>query len=68
MNGHQMLRKPRSDSWGKGAKVIFLTNLDDPANPSQGFELKGNDYIIKSNISLSEVSKRVNQYLGGYHD
>ena len=63
-----MLSKLRRDAWGKDAAVLFLTNYDDPANISQGFELKGGDYIIKSNATLLDITKRVKQYLGGYHD
>ena len=68
MNGHQMLSKLRLDIWGKEAKVVFLTNYDDPKNISQGFELKGNDYIVKANMSLKDIATRVKQQLAGYHD
>jgi len=66
MNGHQVLHELRKDSWGKTVPVLFLTNADDPANMVQGFGLKGNDYLIKSNISLEEITKRVKQYIAGY--
>ncbi len=68
MNGHKTLSELRKDTWGKDVPVLFLTNFDDPKNISQGFELKGNDYIIKSNTSLESIVKKVKQYLAGYHD
>ena len=58
----------RKDTWGKDVPVLLLTNSDDPANITQGFEHKSNDYIIKSNMSLEEIVKRMKQYLADYHD
>jgi two-component system, OmpR family, alkaline phosphatase synthesis response regulator PhoP len=68
MDGHQMLSKLRLDDWGKNVQVVFLTNYDDPKNISKGFELKGNDYIVKANMSLNDIATKVKQQLAGYHD
>lgn len=68
MNGHEMINELRKDAWGKNVPVMFLTNFDDASNIAQGFERKGNDYIIKSSTSLAEIVKKVKQYLAGYHD
>lgn len=68
MNGHQVLRELRRDAWGKKVPVILLTNADDATNITQGVGLQGNDYIIKSQISLESITKKVKQYLAGYHD
>lgn len=68
MNGHQMLHELRKDSWGKDVHVLLLTNADDPTNIVQGMKLKSDEYIIKSQISLGEITKKVKQYLVGYHD
>lgn len=67
MNGHQMLHELRKDTWGKTVHVILLTNSDDPANITQGFGLKGDGYIIKSNVSLDSIVKKVTQHFAGYH-
>jgi len=66
MNGHKALSQIRKDAWGKTVPVLFLTNSDDPANMIQGFGLKGSDYLIKSNTSLDEITKRVRLSLAGY--
>lgn len=68
MNGHKTLSELRKDSWGKEVPVLFLTNFDDPTNISEGFGLKANGYIIKSNTSLESITTKVKQYLAGYHD
>lgn len=68
MGGHEMLSALRKDVWGKSVPVLLLTNFDDPKNITEGFGLNANDYIIKSNVSLSSIITKVKQYLAGYHD
>lgn len=68
MNGHQTLSELRKDPWGKNVPVILLTNFDDATNITQGIELNSDDYIIKSNTSLSAIVTKVKQRLAGYHD
>ncbi len=68
VNGHQVVNELRRDTWGKNVHVLMLTNADDPANIVQGMKLKSDDYIIKSQISLGDITKKVKQYLVGYHD
>ena len=66
MNGHKVLSELRRDVWGKTVPVILLTNSDDPANMVQGFGLKSSDYLIKSNISLEDLTKKVRLSLAGF--
>jgi len=68
MNGHEALRTIRRDSWGKKAKVITLTSLDDATSVSNATFLKTNAYIIKSSESLADILKKVKQQLAGYTD
>ena len=68
MNGQETLRELRKDEWGKTAQVLLLTSLDDVDNITHGVESKSNDYIIKSNMSLADITKKVRQHLAGYHD
>ena len=59
MDGHQCLRKLRQDSWGKTAKVIMLTSMDDMKNIGGAHENTITDYIIKAHSSLDEIIKKV---------
>ncbi len=68
MNGHEVLNELRKDVWGKTAEVLLLTSLDDVDNIATGVGAKSDDYIIKSNVSLEEITKKVKQHLAGYHD
>jgi len=59
MDGHEMLKRLRQDVWGRHAKVIMLTSMDDASNVVHAHEEKIDDYIIKAHVSLEEVVTKV---------
>jgi len=59
MDGHEMLKHLRNDPWGKNAKVVILTAMDDVENVTYAHEGKIVDYIIKAHTSLDELIKQV---------
>lgn len=59
MTGHEVMKKLRQDPWGQKAKVIVLSSKDDVVNIAGSHEEKIDDYIIKSNASLSEIVNKV---------
>ncbi len=65
MGGQEMLKQLRLYAWGRQAKVIILSAMDDVENIGHGFEKGIVDYIIKSNISLSELSLKVKKGIFG---
>lgn len=63
MDGHQTLKKIREDAWGRNAKVIILTAMDDVTNVASAYEDSISDYIIKAHSSLDEIVKKVRMEL-----
>jgi len=63
MDGHQALKKIREDIWGRNAKVIVLTAMDDVTNVATAYEDSISDYIIKAHSSLDEIVKKVRMEL-----
>lgn len=59
LNGHDTLKKLREDAWGKNAKVIVLTAMDDVTNIATAHQKPIEDYIIKAHTSLDELIKKV---------
>lgn len=55
MNGHEAVSKIRRDSWGKSAKIIFLTNMSDAENVVHAVEQGSEEYIVKANATVKEV-------------
>lgn len=59
MDGQEMLRRLREDEWGRDAKVIMLTSMDDVSSIAHAHEGKIAEYIIKAHVSLEEVVTKV---------
>lgn len=63
MDGHETLRRLRQDPWGKNAKVVMLTSMDDVKNVASAHEGTITDYLIKTQNSLEEIVKKVREAL-----
>lgn len=63
MDGLQMLRMLRQDSWGKDAKVIMLTLLEQPDYIAHAVEGNVLGYLVKTNFTLDEVVKKIENAL-----
>lgn len=63
MDGHAMLDKLRHDSWGRDAKVVIMSAMDDVTNIGSAYQTGITEYIIKSNASLEELAKKVREVL-----
>ena len=61
MDGITMLRKLRSDPWGKKVKVMILTNLSNEDMEKEARSLGVSSYIIKSDLQLNEVIKMIEE-------
>ena len=59
MDGHQVAEKIRQDSWGKTARIIFLTNHSEPKHVAHAVSLKPECYIVKANVPVKEVVNKV---------
>lgn len=59
MDGHHTLDKLRQDDWGRNAKVIMLTSMDDVKNITTAHSGDIADYVIKAHHSLDEIIQKV---------
>jgi DNA-binding response OmpR family regulator len=59
LDGQEMFRRLRSDEWGRDAKVIILTAMDDVNNIGLAHEAKPLDYFIKAHHSLDDLVKQI---------
>jgi DNA-binding response OmpR family regulator len=65
MNGDEMLEKMRGTDWGKGIKVIILTNVGQQEAPDKLKSLHISDYIVKAEMTPSEVAELAGKQLTG---
>lgn len=67
MDGMTMLKKLREENdWGRNARVILLTNVDNPDMVAEGLKIgfdESYDYLVKTNWTLDEVVKKVKNKL-----
>ncbi|HEX6461791.1 MAG TPA: response regulator [Candidatus Saccharimonadales bacterium] len=63
MNGEEALRKIRGHEWGKHIPVMVLTNLGEEEAPKGLKQLDVISYIVKADLTPSQVVKRVKEFL-----
>jgi two-component system alkaline phosphatase synthesis response regulator PhoP len=63
MFGADMLAQLRQDDWGKNAKVIVLTNLDEAQIKAKLASLNIEQYLVKVENTLSQIQEVVDQTL-----
>lgn len=64
MNGTEALTIIRKAPWGATIPVIILTNLGEEEAPKELRNLKISSYIVKAELTPSQVVARVKETLG----
>jgi len=62
MNGIEMAEKIKKS--GNGALIVFLTNIKDTEHINSARKLGNLDYLIKSDIRISDIVDKVKAKLG----
>lgn len=63
MTGDVMLEKMRATDWGKGIKVIVLTNMGEQEVPQKVRDLDVLDIILKADMTPRQVAELVKKHL-----
>lgn len=63
MDGLTMLKKLREESWGKEAKIIMLTNLNEVEMVSEAVEQGSYNYLVKSDWKIEDVVVKIKEML-----
>ena len=64
MSGDEALSRIRSADWGKNIPVIILTNMGQEESPKSLASLNVSSYIVKADLTPSQVVARVKSTLG----
>ena len=62
-NGFEVLQEMKTNSKNKNTPVIILSNLGQVDDIEKGRELGAIDYLVKSNMPINEVVKKIREYL-----
>ncbi|MFZ2620905.1 MAG: response regulator [Minisyncoccia bacterium] len=65
VSGIEMLKQLRKDSWGKEAKVVILTLLDNTGFVAKAMESNIYGYIVKTDYTLDQIVKKIKDTLDG---
>ncbi|MBI3290824.1 response regulator [Candidatus Falkowbacteria bacterium] len=63
IDGFDLLETIKSNENVKKIPIIIMSNLGQPEDISQGKTLGAKDYLVKSDLSLDEVIKKIRKYL-----
>jgi DNA-binding response OmpR family regulator len=63
MDGIEMLRRLRGDSWGKKAPVVILTNISDALQLTEAEKIGISAYLVKAEWGLKDVVTLVKEIL-----
>ena len=61
IQGFEVLRQLKQDPATRAIPVVVLSNLSQDSDTKQAEALGAAGYLIKANLSLAELSKRVNE-------
>ncbi|TSC55454.1 MAG: hypothetical protein G01um101418_938 [Parcubacteria group bacterium Gr01-1014_18] len=62
-NGFDVLREVKSSSKTKDIPIIILSNLGQEDDVKKGMELGAVDYLVKTNLSIHDVVRKVQDYV-----
>ena len=63
MDGIEMLKRLRKDEWGKDAKVVILTLLDEVKYVAEAMDNSFVGYIVKTDESLGNIVGKIKEVL-----
>lgn len=63
IDGYEMLEKIKAGSKTKNIPVIIFSNLSQREEIEKGLELGAKDFIIKTNVTPTEMVTKVKEYL-----
>lgn len=63
MDGIAMLKRLREDEWGKGAKIIMLTNLTDEIQVMEAVQNGVFDFLVKSDWKIEDIMEKIKEKL-----
>jgi len=63
MDGLEVLKKLRANSWGKTVPVIILSNLSEADKTAQAMEHGVHDYLVKTDWTLEQIVKQIKNRL-----
>ena len=65
MNGIDMIKAIRADTWGKVAGIIILSNVSDVNSINEAMNHEVFTYIVKGDLSMKDIIAKIHAHLAG---
>ena len=62
-NGFEVLEEIKKDGRLKDIPVVIMSNLGQEADAKRGIALGAAEYLIKANVTIEDIVKKVRRYL-----
>lgn len=62
-NGYEVLKKIKTTPKWKGIPVLVASNLSKESDKNTGIDLSAAEFIVKSDLSLSDLVKKTSYYI-----
>lgn len=62
-NGLEVLEEIKMSDWGKNAKVIVFTAMDDKDLKEKCLKMGVDEYLQKSDMKISEITEKILKYI-----
>lgn len=62
-NGFEVLEEIKKNQTLKHIPVVIMTNLGQAADAKRGLELGATEYLVKTNMKIDDIIKKVKGYL-----
>src|SRR5579875_1775801 len=66
VQGFEVLKELRADPSTSPVPVVVMTNLGQESDRQEAAEAGAADYVVKANLDLEDLAKRVEQMLAGF--
>lgn len=67
MDGYEVLRRVRKDAELKNQLIVIFSNLGQDEEITKGIQMGADDYLIKSNLTPSELSDKIDAVIKKGH-
>jgi len=64
MDGFEVMKKLQEDEWGKGARIILLTNSSSIETVAAAVSTGMSEFLVKTEVHLDDLVQHVKERLG----
>ncbi len=64
VDGIEVIKRFKENDWGTDIKIIVMTALDDLEKMAEVMDAGGDEYVVKTQVTLGDIVQKVKDKLG----